>query len=211
MSRNYLPLLAVLRLAILGVEGAGSGPPVTDPSALSARIDELIGARLIKEAVRPAPLADDAEFFRRLSLDLNGRIPSLARLMDFLDDTRPDKRRLWIDELLDGQDNASLYARHFTVYWRRQMLEHTPPQPAAIIAPLEGWIRKQVRSNVPYDRRVRGLHTDPEAAGLFQANDSKPENLAGRTSRPFLGVKLECAQCHDDRSGASWTRTQFWE
>jgi hypothetical protein len=114
VSRNYLPLLAVLGLPILGVVRAGSAPPVSDPRVLSARIDELIGARLTKESVRATPPADDAELFRRLSLDLNGRIPSLAQLMDFLDDTRPDKRRLWIDELLDGQDNAPLYARHFT-------------------------------------------------------------------------------------------------
>jgi hypothetical protein len=182
-----------------------------DAQALSARIDELIGIRLAKEKLAPAPMADDAEFFRRLSLDLNGRIPSVSQLADFLDDPRPDKRLRWIDELMDGRDNAPLYVQHFTHFWRRQLLAQTPAQSDAVIAPLESWLAKQVKRNTPYDRLMRGLLTDADAVGFFVANENKPENLASRTSRLLLGVKLECAQCHDDRSGGKWTRRQFWE
>jgi hypothetical protein len=206
MPRNRLTLLAVAALLFAGTARADG-----DPAGLSARIDELIGARLAKEGVPPAPRADDAEFFRRLSLDLNGRIPSLDQLRDFLDDDRPAKRTLWIEELLDGPDNAALYVRHFAHSWRRQLLEHTPTQPPAVVAPLEGWLRKQGRANTPYDRLVRGLLTDPEAGAFFQANQNKPEEMAGRTSRLLLGVRLECAQCHDDRAGGRWKRAQFWE
>jgi hypothetical protein len=206
--RSALVLAGLLNLAL---ESACGAPPVLDAPALSARIDVLIGARLGTEKVPPAPPADDAEFFRRLSLDLNGRIPSLAQLADFLDDTRPDRRRLWIDELLDGPDNAPLYVRHFTHFWRRQLLAQTAAQGDGVVAPLESWLGKQVQANTPYDRLVRGLLTDAEAAGFFLANENKPEDLAGRTSRLFLGMKLECAQCHDDRSGGTWRRTQFWE
>jgi hypothetical protein len=80
-----------------------------------------------------------------------------------------------------------------------------------VASPLEGWLGKQVKADAPYDRIVRGLLTDPEAAGFLQANENKPENLAAAVSRLFLGVKLECAQCHDDRSGGNWKRGQFWE
>jgi hypothetical protein len=203
--------LVLVGLLIVDLHRAGGAPPVLDAQAVSARIDELIGQRLAKDKTPPAPVADDAEFFRRLSLDLNGRIPSLIQLVDFLDDTRKDKRRLWIDELLDGPDNAPLYVQHFTHFWRRQLLAQTPTQPDAVVAPLESWLRKQVQANTPYDRLVRGLLTDPEAAGFFLANENKAENLASRTSRLLLGVKLECAQCHDDRAGGKWKRTQFWE
>jgi hypothetical protein len=196
-------------LLSLGSPCAAGGP--LDARELSARIDALIGARLATAKVPPAPAADDAEFFRRLSLDLNGRIPALPQLIDFLGDTRPDKRRLWIDELLDGPDNSALYVQHFTHFWRRQMLALTPAQAASVVAPLESWLRKQVKANTPYDRLVRGLLTDAEAAGFFLANENKPEDLASRTSRLFLGVRLECAQCHDDRGGGKWKRTQFWE
>jgi hypothetical protein len=218
--------LAVLLLAAVvhpGLTRASGAPPGQDPGgristpshrdapALAARIDELIDRRLVKDGIPPAPSADDAEFFRRLSLDLNGRIPSLTQLADFLDDTRPDKRRLWIDELLNGPDNAPLYVQHFTTFWRRQLLAQTPVQPDAVVAPLEGWLRKQVQANTPYDRLARGVLTDAEAEGFFVANENKAENLASRTARLFLGVRLECAQCHDDRSGGTWKRTQFWE
>src|SRR5438270_533756 len=49
------------------------------------------------------------------------------------------------------------------------------------------------------------------AVRVDEAHESKPENLAAATARLFLGVKLECAQCHDDRSGGHWAREQFWE
>ena len=211
MARCLRYALVLTGLLNLGLTGACAAPPVLDAAALSARIDEIIGARLAKDKVPPAPAADDAEFFRRLSLDLNGRIPTLAQLADFLDDTRPDKRRLWTDELIDGPDNAPLYVRHFTHFWRRQLLAQTAAQGDGVVAPLESWLGKQVKANTPYDRLVRGVLTDPEAVGFFLANENRPEDLAGRTSRLFLGVKLECAQCHDDRSGGSWKRTQFWE
>ena len=109
----------------------------------------------------------DAEFFRRLSLDLNGRIPSYSQLADFLDDTRKDRRRLWIDELMDGPDNAPLYVQHFTHFWRRQLLAQTPAQSDAVVAPLEGWLRKQLKANTPYDRMVRGLLTDADVSAFY--------------------------------------------
>jgi hypothetical protein len=186
-------------------------PVVLDAQALSERIDQLIEQRLAKEKVPPAPVAEDAEFFRRLSMDLNGRIPLYTQLADFLDDTRKDRRQRWIDELIDGPDNAALYVQHFAHFWRRQVLAQTPRQPDTVVAPLEGWLRKQIKANTGYDRLARGLLTDPQAVGFFLANENRAENLASRTSRLLLGVKLECAQCHDDRGGGTWKRTQFWE
>jgi hypothetical protein len=186
-------------------------PGSRDAHALSARIDEFITAGWTGKGVKPAPPADDAEFFRRLSLDLNGRTPSLSQLKDFLDDTRPDKRRLWGEELMGGRDNSELFVSHFANYWRDLLFTQASQQPLFQGDQLEGWLRKQVKDNTPYDRMVRELLTGPQGASFFRANENKPENIAGSTARLFLGVKLECAQCHDDRSGGSWTRTQFWE
>jgi hypothetical protein len=211
MSRSTLTGLVLAGLLFAAPPRANSAPAVLDEQALAARIDQLIDERLAKEKVPPAPPAGDAEFFRRLSLDLNGRIPSYSQLADFLDDTRKDRRRQWIDELMDGADNAPLYVQHFTHFWRRQLLAQTPRQPDSVVAPLEAWLRKQVKANMPYDRLAGGLLTDPQAAGFFVANENKAENLARRTSRLLLGVKLECAQCHDDRGGGKWKRSQFWE
>jgi hypothetical protein len=211
MPRYLPPGLVLAGLLFAAPSRAASAPVVLDAPALAARIDHWIDARLAKEKVPPAPPAEDAEFFRRLSLDLNGRIPSYAQLADFLDDPRKDKRRLWIDELLDGPENASLYVRHFTHFWRRQLLAQTARQDDMVVAPLETWLYEQIKANTPYDRLVVGLLTDPRAAGFFVANENKAESLASRTSRLLLGVRLECAQCHDDRGGGKWQRSQFWE
>jgi Protein of unknown function (DUF1553)/Protein of unknown function (DUF1549) len=196
---------------VLSIAVGSAAPDACDAPTLAARIDQWIEARLAKEGISPGPVAEDAEFFRRLSLDLNGRIPSVAQLADFLDDRRPDKRRQWADELLDGRDNAPLYVNHLTNVWRRRLLANTPPQPRALVGPLEAWLRQRLQVDTPYDQIVRGLLTDPGAAAFRHAFEDKPENLAAATARLFLGIKLECAQCHDDRSGGGWTRRQFWQ
>jgi hypothetical protein len=182
-----------------------------DATALSARIDERIAAGWVKGKVERAPAADDAEFFRRLCLDLTGRIPSVAMVRDFLDDDRPDKRRLWADELLDGPDFADRSAAHFANYWRAVFLAQANPQLAVLRGRLEDWLKKKLRANTPYDQLVRDLFTDPAAGEYYTAYEGKAENVAGSTARSFLGIRLECAQCHADRSGGTWTQEQFWQ
>src|SRR5262249_9493552 len=76
---------------------------------------------------------------------------------------------------------------------------------------IDDWLKKHLKANTPYDKIVRELLTSPEAAGYFTAYENKPENLAGSTSRTFLGVRLECAQCHADRGGGTGKREQFWQ
>ena len=182
-----------------------------DVAKLSERIDAMLAAKWAKakDRIEPAPAADDAEFFRRLCLDLNGRVPSLSLARDFLDDDRPDKRQLWAKELLEG-DFADRYATHFANYWRAVLLAQANSQ-LARPARLEEYLRRQFRANVPYDKLVRDLLISPDATDYFTAYENKPENVAGSTARVFLGVRLECAQCHADRSGGTWTREQFWQ
>ena len=182
-----------------------------DAGALSGRIDAHLAARQTRDGVRAAPLADDAEFFRRLCLDLIGRIPTVAELKDSLDDDRRDKRARWVDELLDGSDYTGLYAANFATHWRRLLLARAGANARLSAPKLEAWLARNFRENTPYDRLVRGLLTGPGGQAYYRAHDNKPENIAGSTARLFLGVKLECAQCHDDRTGAPWKRTQFWE
>ena len=195
-----------------------------DVEAVAAAIDSRIAAAWDKD-VKPAALADDAEFFRRIHLDLAGRIPSVTEIRDFLDDERPNKRRLWVDRILQADpDDASYrdaYVTHFTNVWRGWLLAQTN-QGARFRQPaLEAWLRQRLKRNVGYDRLVRELLTQPiagnqgnredgSAAVFYQANEFKPENLAGSASRLFLGVKLECAQCHDHPFD-KWKRKQFWE
>jgi hypothetical protein len=204
------------------------GPAATllDDRAMSARIDELIAAKWAAEHVTPAPPADDAEFFRRLSLDLNGRIPTITQLKDFLDDTHPDKKRIWTRLLMGeavsvpgeesprkGDENVDLYVNHWTTFWRTLINSQATNQQLIQFGgqQVDPFLRNFVKENKPYDQMVRELLTGQQGNVFRQALENKSESIAGATSRLFLGTKLECAQCHDDRSGGSWTRTQFWQ
>lgn len=201
---------------------------VREAQQLAARIDELVTARWAAAGVKPAPVADDAEFLRRVYLDLAGRIPRVVEVRDFLDDSAPDKRHRLVDRFLDDLDHAYQYVNHFTTVWRSLLLVQTNNQQVQFLLPrFEAWLRDRVRTNMPYDVMVRELLTapvnftarnpgqlanqrEPSPLAFYQANDLKPENLAASTTRLFLGVKLECAQCHDHPHD-HWTRKQFWE
>jgi hypothetical protein len=183
-------------------------PAKIDAAALSAEIDRHIEARWAEKNLKPAPLADDAEFFRRLFLDLNGRIPPVAQLRDFLDDRRADKRRRWVDVLMSGRDNREWYANQLAAYWQRLLFSRTR---GAAPGDMASWLRKQVASNTPYDQMVRELLGGSQAEAFYRVHENQPEKIAAEISRLFLCIKLECAQCHDDRSGGRWTQTQFWE
>lgn len=221
----WASLAAVLMLAAGPSLLAAPNDPET---ALADRIDQLIEARLHAEGVKPAKLADDGEFLRRVCLDLIGRIPSRAEAQTFLDDHTPDKRGRLVRTLLKSPG----YVSHFTNVWRDLLL----PEAASSLQPpgqqdaFDRWLKSRLEKNVGYDRMVRELLTtpfssprlrqrrmmarpqqtdEPSAAAFYLAKDVKPENLASSTARLFLGVRLDCAQCHDHPAGL-WTRQQFW-
>jgi outer membrane murein-binding lipoprotein Lpp len=207
-------VVAILVLA--GVTARGySQENSSDVKALASRIDQLIEARLAAANIKPAPSADDAEFFRRLNLDLTGKIPNLLDIRDFLDDDRMDKRWIWSEQLVDSEH----FAKHFANVLRAIMIagSNNNQQAQFLLPSFEAWLRQRLERNTGYDRLVYELLTDSpnfnngvSPSAFYFANENKAENLAGTTSRVFLGVKLECAQCHA-HPFAKWTRSQFWE
>jgi hypothetical protein len=156
-------------------------------------------------------------------LDLAGKIPTAAEARDFLDDPDPDKRRKLVERLL----NRATYSAHLARTLRDLMLPgaNNNQQTQFLVPQFEAWLRLRLANNTTYDKLVSELLTatsnprqqvvnpaaggEPNPAAFFQANELKPENLAASTSRIFLGVKLECAQCHN-HPFARWTREQFW-
>jgi hypothetical protein len=228
----FLPGLAALLLAAPPAPAADSPDPGKSPDAdrdvlaLAATINEEIAKHWAAENVRPAPPADDAEFVRRVYLDLAGRIPSVHEARDFLDDKAADKRLRLVQRLLAGPR----YVTHFTRVWRSLLLpeENSNFQARFVVPGFESWLRGQLTKNAGYDQMVRELLTassgdnnnqgkvffgfGPQTAspfGFYLAKDLKPENLAASTARLFLGIRLECAQCHN-HPFANWKREQFW-
>jgi hypothetical protein len=176
--------------------------------ALADRIDRRIEAGWKAHQVKPAEPADDATFLRRVYLDLVGQVPSLTEVRDFLDDPAADKRALLVERLLA----SDAHVRFFATTWRKIMV----PQEAQLARGplLELWLQQQFRDNVGYDKVAREVLAGSANAVPFQefslANEDKPENLGAAASRVFLGVRMECAQCHD-HPFAKWKKQQFWE
>ncbi|VTR92385.1 Uncharacterized protein OS=Pirellula staleyi (strain ATCC 27377 / DSM 6068 / ICPB 4128) GN=Psta_0325 PE=4 SV=1: PSCyt2: PSD1 [Gemmata massiliana] len=205
--------VAVLVICVLIDGGTASAAP-PDPGALAVRIDKHLQARWDAEKVKPADRADDATFVRRVHLDLVGRIPTVAEVRAFLDDKDVDKRAKLVAQLVD----SAAHARHAATFWRRQWVPQADaPQFANLADDLESWIASSLRTGAAYDRVVRDLltasrvKTGPGAPTTFlTASEAKPENLAANTARAFLGINLDCAQCHD-HPFARWTRDQFWQ
>src|SRR5262245_41524770 len=89
-------------------------------SDLVARIDRYLAERWAEANVTPVEPADDAEFLRRVYLDLVGRIPRIDEVRDFLDDRRPNRRAEKVDEFL--MKDPRRYAGHFTNVWRALLI-----------------------------------------------------------------------------------------
>jgi hypothetical protein len=196
--------------------GQTNGPTSRkEAKALAERIDKVINQRLVRENVKPAAKADDATFARRLHIDLVGKIPSLLEIKDYLENDSPDRLDDRLDELLESPQFVSNWAH----YWRSVMLSGSNNQQAfQFQVQFEGWLRDRLAKNTGYDKIAYELVSSQTVnqqqqnspAAFYFVNENKPENLAGSTARVFLGVKIECAQCHK-HPFAKWTREQFWE
>ena len=196
-----------------------------DANELARRIDESIAAKWTETGATPAPLADDAEFLRRVSLDVAGRIPLASETRAFLEDRDPDKRRKLVEALLEGP----AYANHMTNLWRDLLLPEASGnfQLQFFTADFDVWLRGRFAKNTPYDQMVRevltvsvengrnifnpqrGRQMKPSPFAYLAAKDGKAENLAGSASRLFMGLRIECAQCHN-HPFAKWKREEFW-
>jgi hypothetical protein len=192
---------------------------------LAEQIDRLLGERWTEAKIQPAPPADDAEYLRRVHLDLVGKIPTSAEARKFLDDARPEKRARLVETLLQ----SPAYLTRATETYRAMLLPEaeTDTQVRNLTPTFDAWLRKLVAEEAGYDRIVREVLTvrlgglgrrggnalDPRAVpsplAYYVAKDAKPENLAAGASRTFLGVRLECAQCHNHPFD-HWRREQFW-
>jgi hypothetical protein len=228
MRLCLLPVAAALFVSVLfGVAsvGAQENAGFANQDAvgqLVAEIDRIIAEGWEAEATLPSPPADDAEFMRRLYLDVTGRIPPVADVRDFLADTDPHKRRKLVDRLLDGPT----YVIHNTNLWRAAMLPEADAdaQIRFFLPGFESWLRSRLAENRNYaeiaeevltldlaGQDVRGFNQQdrPTPSAFYTAKEGKPENLAAATSRIFLGVRIECAQCHDHPFD-SWKQREFW-
>jgi hypothetical protein len=224
-----MPRLLAVGLALCGAPAlaaeatADAKPAAPDPYALAAKIDQHLNAQMKQVGVTPAPTADDAEFLRRVTLDLNGRIPVQQEIYKLTAGKSAIKRRETVDRLLATPG----YINHYTNVYRHLFLPEasTNFEVAYFQIGFDNWMRKKLEENTPYDKLARELITaqisnrrdvyyDPfggtaNPLAFFQAKEAKPESIAAATAKVFLGIQIECAQCHN-HPFARWSRDQFW-
>jgi hypothetical protein len=181
-----------------------------DSRALAHHIDGAIDASLRAEQVSASPRCDDAEFLRRVYLDITGRIPSVEKASAFLNSREPNKRASLIDELLASSD----YGKHQADIWQSLLLPRTSDNRFVSFEKMTKWLEAGFNENRPWDRMVRDILTadgDMEKNGAityFLANPT-PDKLTDNATRTFLGVQLQCAQCHN-HPFTGWKQTEYW-
>lgn len=178
---------------------------------MADRIDAVLEQQARRQGVTPSAAATDAEFLRRVSLDLAGVVPRVSTVRAFLADDAPGKREELVDRLLASGG----YANHMATTWRNRILPHgADAARGREAAALQKWLRNRFAENLRYDNLVGGLllATGGDELGpalYFQAHDVAPEKIAASAAELFLGLKLHCAQCHD-HPYANWSQREFW-
>lgn len=191
-------------------------------------IDAQLAAEWKAHGITPTADADDARFLRRATLDLTGRLPAPHHVVEFLNDQTPDKRARAVDRLLA----SDAYAEHWAAYWDNLLMGRLTREGFLDRPAFHGWLREAFAENRPWDRIVyelltaegyntnqrplRGGGPDPAdfderfnpAVNWFLRYSRALPDMASATSKLFLGVQIQCAQCHDHKT-EKWTQNDF--
>ena len=195
--------------ALLVLSGLCAATPAAEP--LRNVIDAEIAAAWKQEKIIPAKPADDAEFLRRVSLDLVGVTPTVEETIAFLESKDSTKRDQLIDKLLADPR----FARHQTDVWDMLLFGRNPP--GYMTSNRDGfrtWLAGKFEKNVPYDQwageilKAEGTSLENGAMYLAQYRNA-PEDAIEAVTQTFLGVQLQCARCHD-HPYEEWKQKDFY-
>jgi hypothetical protein len=190
-----------------------------EPLQVAQQIEQQIQAKLAEARIPASPAADDAEFLRRVYLDITGRIPTCDQAVAFLDDNSADKRAKLIDELL----NRPEYGLHLATIWRDLMIDRSSDMNGVrsnYSWEFVTWLARQLNDDRGWNEIVTDMlvaegeaKTNP-ATTLILANRMndfpRPEILIGSVGKLFLGIQIGCAQCHDHPYVNEWHQDDFW-
>lgn len=160
-------------------------------------IDKLVDVKLAKLNIAPSGLCGDAEYLRRIYLDLTGTLPTPDEARKFLADTTKDKRTKLVEALLDRPEFADLWAMRWADLLRVDRLPLGHQRAYAYYK----WIRESIATNKPFDEFARELVTaegplNEVGPANFYKVVAKPGEMASTISQVFLGVRIACAECH---------------
>ncbi|MCH2201528.1 MAG: DUF1549 and DUF1553 domain-containing protein [Fuerstiella sp.] len=213
MPLFFLNVGLMITLGLSLLSGSSTSAVESVPSTVEF-IDQQIARGWDDNEVKPSRPAPDEEWVRRIYLDIAGRIPSLQETTDWLGSRDPRKKSVLIESLLDGSD----YVRNFTAIWTNACIGRGTPRRVSRNA-MEKFFREAFAKGRPWDEVVRDLVT---AEGHFEENGAvnyilaqtqmrdDAVQLTARTTRLFLGIQVQCTQCHDHPFN-NWQQSQFWQ
>jgi hypothetical protein len=193
-----------------------------EPKQVAAAIDQHLGRALTADRLTAAPRSDDAEFLRRVYLDLTGRVPTAEQAVAFLDSNDPDRRAKLIDALLATPQFGEQLGRT----WRDWICPPELPsdgnggaQPHKQAQDLGAWLGARFNAGDGWDKITREIltvegeiKTKPQViffSLVGEGGKATPDGSTRAVASLFLGVQLQCAQCHDDPY-RSWAQTDHW-
>ena len=173
-------------------------------------IDRHVWNKLERLGIPPSDLADDATYMRRVYLDTIGTLPTATEARAFLAGTDPAKRAKLVDQLLQRPEYADYWAMRWSDILRVDK-DNVTPQGAVAIS---RWLRRQFAENRPYDQFVRDIltvqgSTAAEGPAAFYKVLNTPDVMSRSISQVFLGVRIECAQCHHHPS-EKWGQDDYY-
>lgn len=197
--------------AVAAVQVHDSDAPFSWPGEAEANfVDTHVHDKLRRARTLPAPLAEDATFVRRIHVDLLGVLPTPAEARAFLADQRSDKRERLVDALLARPEFAAAQAMAWADVL--QVDEQTMERKGAAL--FGGFLRDAFARGRPFDEVVREMlcaegsnFTVPAANFALVARE--PHLVAEKTAQVFLGVRLQCAQCHN-HPFERWTMDDYY-
>jgi hypothetical protein len=180
---------------------SGTGEGATPPEEISRQVDDYFDAVWQREGVRPSADSSDAEFLRRVSLDIGGVIPKSEEVLDFLRSRDRDKRTKKIEKLLASE----YYVRHWARLWGNLIIGRDGQRRFQVIYrnASRPWLKEVFQKNMPYNDFARALITasgstqDNGAAVFVSKWGDTVANITGTTTKLFMGVRVQCAECHD--------------
>jgi hypothetical protein len=193
--------------APLAVPGAGKK---LDFRQLAKLIDQEVAKRMAEEGFKASPRSEDAEFLRRVYLDLIGVIPPADKVDAFLKDADPKKREKVVDELLANPR----FGTALSEAWSGLMVPRESNNRRLNHTPLQEWLAKEFNADVPLDKLVFDLitatgTTQENGAATYFVGNPTVDKMTDNVTRMFLGVQLQCAQCHN-HPFTDWKQTEYW-
>ena len=175
---------------------------------LAARIDQHLAARLAKEGVVPAVPAEDGEFVRRVTLDLAGRIPTVAELDSYLQSADPHRKQQLVQRLLESPDYA---------FQQRDQLDILLLQRDEYNDRWREYLLEVARENRPWDQLFRETMlpeeyaaTDTRPVAFLKRRTNDLDAMTNDSSVLWFGVNISCAKCHDHPLVEDWTQAHYY-